>query len=243
MAVIKTKNPLNEGLREGDLADLVLPMISIDEYESRIDKSQAIVVGFYVQDENAANDLNRFIQKSSLPLLGTEVSPAPDQHGYFMVFVEFMNNDRLPENVAAILHEMITLVSIDEWAMRVRKFKNLAPFSEDRLTKMLKQLKQDSQHQDILEFLGTTGLRRAEVAGDILLLEGNGEKLVLHILGFGRGSKLLAEHGGAPQMGLRSIAKTNRIARILGENWHATMLGDDLLVHSDCDARALLLKF
>jgi len=76
MTMTKTKAPLREGLREGDLADLVLPMISVDEYESRIDKSQAIVIGFYVQDENAANDLNRFVQKSALPLLGTEVSRA-----------------------------------------------------------------------------------------------------------------------------------------------------------------------
>jgi hypothetical protein len=243
MTMTKTKAPLREGLREGDLADLVLPMISVDEYESRIDKSQAIVIGFYVQDENAANDLNRFVQKSALPLLGTEVSPAPDQHGYFMVFVEFMNNDRLAENVAAMLHEMIALASIDEWAMRVRKFKSLVPFSEDRLTKMLKQLKQTGQQRDIMEFLGTTGLRRAEVDGDILLIEGNGEKLVLQILGFGRGRKLLAEHGGPLQMTLRSIAKTNRIARILGENWHAAMLGDNLLVHSDHDTRALLLAF
>jgi hypothetical protein len=183
------------------------------------------------------------VQKSALPLLGTEVSPAPDQHGYFMVFVEFMNNDRLAENVAAMLHELIALSSIEEWAMRVRKFKHLVPFSQERLTKMLDQLKQISQQQDIMEFLGTTGLHRAEVDGNMLLLEGNGEKLVFHILAFGRGSRLLTEHGGSMQMGLRSIAKTNRIARILGENWHAALVGDDLLIHSDRDARALLLAF
>src|ERR1700733_10450117 len=96
------KPELLEGMREGDLADLVLPMISVDEYSSKIDNDQAIVVGFYVHEEMAARDLNRFLQKSAVPLLGTDVSPAPDSHGYFMVFCEMMDNDRLAQNVQAI---------------------------------------------------------------------------------------------------------------------------------------------
>lgn len=91
---------LTEGMRRGDLADLVLPLISVDEYDSKVDEKEAIVFGFYVHDRGAADDLNRFLQKSAVPLLDTEVSPAPDQHGFYMVFIEFLDNDRLPQNVA-----------------------------------------------------------------------------------------------------------------------------------------------
>ena len=38
---------LNEGLKELDLQDLVLPLVSVDEYESKIDE-EAIVVAFFI---------------------------------------------------------------------------------------------------------------------------------------------------------------------------------------------------
>ena len=78
---------LNEGLRPDDLEDLVLPILSIDEYESKIE-DDGIVVGFYTQYKDPANDLNRFIQKSAIDILDSEVSPAPTEDGYFIVFVE-----------------------------------------------------------------------------------------------------------------------------------------------------------
>jgi hypothetical protein len=56
------RSKLYEGMWSGDLADLVQPLVSIDEYASKIDPN-AIAVGFYVQDKDAADDLNRFIQK------------------------------------------------------------------------------------------------------------------------------------------------------------------------------------
>ena len=55
---------LFEGLKEGDLAELVLPMISIDEFESKLD-DDSIVVAFYVGDRDPSQDLNRFIQKGA----------------------------------------------------------------------------------------------------------------------------------------------------------------------------------
>ena len=116
------QNKINEGLHTGDLADLVLPLISIDEYVSKISKD-SVVIGFYVHDKEAANDLNRFIQRSSVEFIDVEVSPAPDQHGYFLVFVEILNNAQIGKNVGDLLEEMERLIDISpkEFRMRVRK--------------------------------------------------------------------------------------------------------------------------
>lgn len=141
-------NKLNEGMRAGDLSSLVLPLISVDEYESKVDE-KAIVIGLYVQDKDAANDLNRFVQKSALAILDTEVSPAPDQHGYYLVFVEFMKNDRLCSSVASFLEEIEPLVEITEWQMRVRKVDGLLDFSETTLRKALFGLKVDEMRTDL----------------------------------------------------------------------------------------------
>jgi hypothetical protein len=237
-------NRLNEGLRIGDLADLVLPLISVDEYVSKI-SPDAIVIGFYVHDENAAKDLNRFIQKSPVSLLGSEVSPAPDQHGYFMTFVEFLNNDRLPESLSALLHELTPLVDIEEWSMRIRRVKGLKPYAEDTLAAALRGLKVADHRTDILEFLQTTALRHADVHGNRLLIESCGERLQFHIIDFDRQSYLLRQDDlrDAPlRLSMRDVARSNRIAQVLGEHWQASMIGSCMMLHHDADPRALLLS-
>jgi hypothetical protein len=105
---------LAEGLRENDLEGLVLPVISIDQFESKID-DDAIVIGFYVLYRDPAADLNRFIQKSAVDIIDTEVSPAPTEEGYYVVFVEVMRNEKFPELLFSILENIENLVGFCEW--------------------------------------------------------------------------------------------------------------------------------
>jgi 23S rRNA U2552 (ribose-2'-O)-methylase RlmE/FtsJ len=131
------RSKLYEGMWSGDLADLVQPLISIDEYASKID-SDAIAIGFYVHDKDAADDLNRFIQKSPVSIIDSDVSPAPDQRGYYIVFVEFTYNDRLVSNISSLIEEVSPLVSIENWQMRVRNIEGLVEFDNERLVSILK---------------------------------------------------------------------------------------------------------
>lgn len=134
---------LNEGMLGGDLEDLVLPMISVDEFVSKVG-DDAIVFGFYVSDRDGAVDLNRFIQKSPLKILDTEISPAPDQRGFYVVFFEILINDRLPEVVGELLKEIEPLVMIEKWKMQIRGQDDLLPFSEKTLTKYAHMVKKEN---------------------------------------------------------------------------------------------------
>jgi 23S rRNA U2552 (ribose-2'-O)-methylase RlmE/FtsJ len=131
------RSKLNEGMWSGDLADLVQPLVSIDEYSSKIDK-EAIAIGFYVHDKDAADDLNRFIQKSPISILDSDVSPAPDQRGFYIVFVEFAFNDRVVSNISTLIDEVSPLVSVTEWQMKVRNVEGLIKFDSEKLNKVLK---------------------------------------------------------------------------------------------------------
>ena len=62
------RSNINEGLTMNALDGLITPMLSIDEYESKISDKRAIVVGFFVQEEDPANDLSNFIDRSSHPI-------------------------------------------------------------------------------------------------------------------------------------------------------------------------------
>lgn len=234
---------LTEGMREGDLADLVLPLISVDEYESKIDADDAIVIGFYVHDQTAADDLNRFLQKSAVPLLDTEVSPAPDQHGYFLVFVELTKNSRLAENIADIISEMEGLVDVEEWQMRVRDFDDLIPFSPNALMHALKRPEDHMREQAILKFLGDSLLETASIDGDLLVLEAGTERMVFNVVGFDEVDHLLRTKcldEAAVTYNLRAVARTNRIARMLGEAWNVVELRKYTLLQHE--SRGLLLS-
>ena len=131
------RSKLLEGMWSGDLADLVQPLVSVDEYKSKIDAT-AIAIGFYVTDKDAAEDLNRFIQKSPVALIDTDVSPAPDQRGYYLVFIEIESNDRLVSSITAILDEVGPLASIENWQMKVRNQPKMMPYDQEQLGGFLK---------------------------------------------------------------------------------------------------------
>lgn len=111
-----TKKILLEDLQAGDLVDLVKPMIEIDTYKPKIDDDN-IVVAIFVREEDPAYDLSRFIEFSSKDVLDTEVSPAPNRMGYYIVFVEFT-----PVNIAKKVHSMLSairyLTEVDKWTYK-----------------------------------------------------------------------------------------------------------------------------
>lgn len=233
---------LTEGMRRGDLADLVLPLISVDEYQSKVSSSETIVLGFYVQDRDAADDLNRFLQKSAVPLLDTEVSPAPDQHGFYMVFVELLDNERLPQNVSDLLSEIKMLVDVDEWEMRVRNNDGLIPFSERAIARALEREKQKRKHEDVLEFLRPSALMNAQIEDGMLIIEGSGERYAFELIELERMTAVLPRLTEAISLSMRAVARGNRLRRMLGETWQAWIAGEFTLLQRDNDPRGLLLR-
>ena len=106
---------INEGLQQHDLDFTIMPLVSIDEYESKIDDRKAIVIGFYVTENDPATDLAAFIEKGIIKVLDTDVSPAPTEDGHYLVFVELDRNDKFPENLLKIIEEISNVTNIEEW--------------------------------------------------------------------------------------------------------------------------------
>lgn len=108
---------ITEGVEHGDLESLVSPRLSIAEFEPKTgNEEDVIVIGFYVKDENPAEDLASFIEKSVVDILDTEVSPASDENGEYMVFVEIKKEDMM-KKVFELIQDVTRLVNIDEWTM------------------------------------------------------------------------------------------------------------------------------
>lgn len=105
-----------EGLRPGDLENLVLPEITVDDFEPKSGSPENIVVvSFYAKDLEPANDLASFIERGAHDILDTEVSPAPDEDGNYLIFVEMNRDDSLMESFMKILKDIKKIVNIDNW--------------------------------------------------------------------------------------------------------------------------------
>ena len=248
-------NELKEGMRAGDLHDLVLPLISVDEYESTVDPS-AVSIGFYVHDEDAANDLNRFLQKSSIALLSSEVSPAPDQHGYFIVFVELMLNDRIAENMKLILEELEPLCEIEKWKMRVRKTDELVLFSPEKFAELLaharhsdkqdKNNEEQTKNEGVLEFLFPSVLKNAIFEqGELFLESQRGMTASYKVIDFGNFDEIMVrKHLTEKSIGLelQQIARCNRIIGMLGEGWTVNEVDGYTIVQHFLSDQCLILS-
>ena len=106
-----------EGVEYGDLQSLVSNTVSVAEFEPKTGtEDDVVVVGFYCKDEAPAQDLASFIEKSVVDILDTEVSPNPDEEGYYMVFVE-VENEEIMTKAFALLDEVSRLTDIESWEL------------------------------------------------------------------------------------------------------------------------------
>lgn len=242
---------LTEGMRPGDLEDLVLPMVTVDEYESKID-DKAVVIGFYVADRDAAEDLNRFIQKSPTVLLDTEVSPAPDQHGYYLVFVELLNDAQIVPNLEAILDEVSPLIDAEEWQMRLRGNEGVVPFSAKLLKQRFTELRSENVDGEeaetegrIMEFFTPSDLSNAIFENNTLTLIGSAGEFHAEVVGFGDAEVLMSSNGlteSAISLGLGDIAMSLQITRLLGDGWLSSRHDSHLILQHVASESSLLLR-
>ena len=239
---------LREGMRAGDLINLVLPTLSVDEYVSKVDPDNAVVIGFYVHDQDAAKDLNRFMQKSAVDLLDTEVSPAPDQHGYYIVFVEFMNDDQIGTEMESLLHDVSALTSNETWKLRVRGQNDKTSFTPQALRKALDAPDTDGdldESRAVLAYLRGSALCDVRLHDGLITLESGGleyrfEKPVF--LHKDSAFEHLAETAIPGMANLRETVLCSHLTRALGAGWTVTSVGPRIVFEDVSQEFALLLQ-
>lgn len=243
------KQYLREGLRENDLEELVIPMISIDEFESKVDED-AIVIGFYVKDSEPADDLNRFIQKSPVILLDTDVSPAPNEDGYFLVFVEVSRDESFAKKLLTILAEIKNLVGIDEsnWSFTCYGHDGIFEVTEEKVhvlirTESIEDLKQKAYDDELLEFFKPSILDDLRLDENQLTISRGNNLLSAEIVSFGEADQMddaiLSEAVTLTEEATRSCRVWENM---LGEGWTAHLIETHMLVSNAFNTNILVLK-
>lgn len=128
------KSEINEGLRQGDLQDVVSPVISIDEYKSKIlNDDDSIVVVFRADTQEVAYDLSSFIEKSPFDFIDTEVSEAPDTDGMFLIFAEIKRDKKFFQKMKLLINALKKLSFTEEWKFTALKMTSERPLTVKEL--------------------------------------------------------------------------------------------------------------
>ena len=127
-------------LREGDLQNTVLKKISIDEFEPKTGKSENVmVVGFHVNDQHPGKDLYKYLNNSIAEIRDVEVSPNPNEEGYYMVFLEVDRKDGVLDAVKNIVKEVENLAGKLKWSVSTPLSEELIELTDESLNTYIQQ--------------------------------------------------------------------------------------------------------
>ena len=243
---------LREGMERGALEHLVLPLISVDEFESKIDDRRVIVTGFYVKDQSPAIDRSNFVEKSNIRPLDTEVSPAPTDDGFYMVFVEMGRNDDFPKRLVSLADQLSNLTTTKKWKFKpylsgkdeffdltednLREHINLDP-SKVEIEDISPDVEPVVSPEDEIEiyehigsFLKNSLIESVEIKGDWLRISERGNHRVYQIADWRKGAAPMPVFGLT--IGNTALRESNILQSMLGPTYHVEC-GDGHVIITD----------
>jgi hypothetical protein len=132
---------LTEGLFANDLSGMILPLLSINEYSTKVSKN-AIVIAFFSKNPDAAEDLSVFIEKSAIEeILDAEVSSAPDEDGDYLTFVEIERKD-VETTILEILKIVNYVCPTKKWEFQAYKLPRVYELTKSNLEAYFKKIDQ-----------------------------------------------------------------------------------------------------
>jgi len=133
MPMTRTKNnKLNESLHEGDLQWLVYDEVMIDMHKTKLGEDRDyIVLAIPVKDQKPANDLALFIEHGVAEFEDVEVSPATDDKGRYLIYVELKRDPNAFTSIQDILNDSKRLSAIKNWKFITSDLQNALPFDEE----------------------------------------------------------------------------------------------------------------
>jgi len=129
-------NQIFEGAEMGDLARLVQPLLSIDEFRSKMGEDKDIVVvGFTVLGKEPADDIVSFLEKSYDWVLDADVSSGETSDGNYMVFVELQRKPESAKHIYEMLEDLMNLTDqkVEDWTFSYYNKDDKLPVTPENL--------------------------------------------------------------------------------------------------------------
>ena len=110
------------GLRQEDLKDMIYRVFEVDSFKSKMgDDKDIVTLSFSIKEQQAAKDLEIFIEKGYDFVLDADATAGEQSDGTYKVFVEIERNRDVPENILEIVDGIKKLSGLDEFKYRYHK--------------------------------------------------------------------------------------------------------------------------
>jgi hypothetical protein len=113
---------LNEGFDHHDLEGILIPKVSVDEYESKMgENSDIVTITFIVKSEQASQDLCGWFEKGYDFVIDAKASEGELAPGKYLVFVEINRRRSVPERLIEMLEglEPLSNMVLSDWTVVV----------------------------------------------------------------------------------------------------------------------------
>lgn len=211
-------------LQEGDLKNTILKKLSLDEFTPKTgDEKDVGVLGFSVQQSYPGDDLYKFISNSPVESRDVEVSPNPNEEGYYMVFVEFDRDENMLDKINSIVSEVKNVAGNLDWEVKLPYMEDAVKLSDPTLATKIQldpesyltakdykdklaveaaeaeeqalQEQAEENSNTILQFLEASNLLEAGINDDKLHMRGAKDVATLQIVNFGPAKETMADLG------------------------------------------------
>ena len=113
---------INEGLKAGDLENVVNKRFSVDQYKSKMgDDRNIMVLAFEVDGLAPAKDLERFAETGYKEVLDADATPGTMADGKHRVFIEFAMQEGVDKHLHKFLEDLKKLTNIETFEFTYHK--------------------------------------------------------------------------------------------------------------------------
>ena len=126
---------ITEALRSNDLKNLVKKVFEIDSFKSKIgDDKDICVLSFIVDHEDAAKDLENFIEMGYNFVLDSDTTPGETDDGKWRVYVEIERSRHIGEQIFEIAEGVKKVTGLEDLRFRYFKSFKSEPATEENLS-------------------------------------------------------------------------------------------------------------
>ena len=237
------------GLRYEELKDMILPLVSVDEFEPKSGTvEEVIVVAFFANDELPAYDLDDFIDKSVIEFLDSEVSPNPNEEEQYLVFVEFKRQPNFWMKFYNLIEDIENVTGKMDWQVQPYLIDSLYPLKDKALHDVVITKEEDyvprAEFDTTVEgYLEDSDLLTFERDETHLKLGGPRGSIVVEYVDFGAATSIASKlRLDEAHIDLGTSATQTALRRLLGRNWDVTLIEGYYFVTRDDADQSLVVK-
>ena len=240
----------NEGLKAGDLEGVVSNKFSVDQYKSKMGEDKNILVlGFSVDGQAPAKDLERFAEVGYKSVLDADATPGTLEDGKHRVFIEFARTPEVVSQIISFLEDLKKLTNIEEFSYTYHKGENPTVVSLDTMGEAIpstpeayEQRVYEMKVSEARNFFDKYDMMECKILENIMTVKktGAGHDLKFELHKFGPTNEIMKD-AKAFKIDMDSIAECTHLTKYFGP-YNITKTNENQFIFTKGDQSALVSK-